>query len=85
MLLEKSPTRHVEAEPKDEVEAVFRSWDLIHQPIRKAVKTKGADAQYALERHPGHFLRHVEVIEKHLARAERRTPGWPRGRPASSQ
>jgi hypothetical protein len=58
-------------EPKEDLEKVLRAWDLIHQPIRKAVKATDADAQYALERHLGHLLRHVEVIEKQLARASK--------------
>jgi uncharacterized damage-inducible protein DinB len=62
---------YVGTEPKEDVEEVFRAWDLIHQPIRKAVKAKGGDAQYALERHLQHLLRHVEVIEKQLARASK--------------
>ena len=61
------------AGPKTELEKVLRAWDVIHQPIRKAVKAKGADPQYALERHLGHLLRHVEVIEKQLARAGTRS------------
>jgi DinB family protein len=55
--------------PKNELEGVLLSWDLIHQPVRKALKANGGDAEYALERHLGHLLRHIEVIEKQLARA----------------
>lgn len=64
-------------DPKDGLEAVLRSWDSIHLPIRKALKSRGegaataADAQYRLERHLGHLVRHVEVIEKQLARASK--------------
>jgi hypothetical protein len=62
---------HGGTEPKEELAEVFRAWDVIHQPIRKAVKAEGEDAQYALERHLGHLLRHVEVIEKQLAWANK--------------
>ena len=62
---------YVGTEPREDLEEVFRAWDLIHQPIRKAVKVKGGDAQQALERHLKHLLRHVEVIEKQLARASK--------------
>jgi hypothetical protein len=68
---------YASAEPTEALEEVLRAWDLVHQPIRKALKAKGedaaaaADAQYALGRHLGHLLRHVEVIEKQLARASR--------------
>jgi hypothetical protein len=61
----------------DDLEEALRAWDLVHQPIRKALKAKGegaataADAQYRLERHLGHLVRHVEVIEKQLARADK--------------
>ena len=60
---------YVGREPKEDLEEVFRGWDVIHQPIRKAIKARGVDAQRALERHLKHLLRHVEVIEKQLARA----------------
>jgi hypothetical protein len=53
---------------RTELEEVLRAWDLIHQPIRKALKAKDVDARYALERHLTHLLRHVEVIEKLLVR-----------------
>ena len=62
---------YVCTEPKEDLEKVLRSWELIHQPIRQAVRAKGEAAQYALERHLPHLLRHIEVIEKLLARASK--------------
>ena len=59
------------AQPKGELEGALRAWDVIHRPIRKAVKVQGEDALHALERHLKHLLRHVEVIEKELARVSK--------------
>jgi hypothetical protein len=64
---------HAGAQREEDIEEVLRAWDLVHGPIRKALKARGddADARYRLERHLGHLLRHVEVIERQLARASR--------------
>lgn len=59
------------AAPTEDLEQVLRAWDLIHRPIRKAVKATGGDAQYELERNLKHLRRHVEVIEKLMARASK--------------
>jgi uncharacterized damage-inducible protein DinB len=59
------------AAPTEDLEEVLRTWDLIHRPIRRAVKATGADAQYELERNLKHLRRHVEVIEKLGARASK--------------
>ena len=58
-------------ERRDDLEDALLAWDLIHQPIRKAVKAEGEAAAYKLERHLKHLVRHVEVIEKLVARARR--------------
>lgn len=59
------------AQPKGELEGVLRAWDVLHRPIRQAVKSRDEDAQYALERHLKHLVRHVEVIEKQLPRVSK--------------
>jgi DinB superfamily len=57
------------AAPTEDLEEVLRAWDLIHRPIRKAVKATGGDAHYELERNLKHLRRHVWVIERLVARA----------------
>jgi hypothetical protein len=57
------------AQPPSDLERALQSWDVIHRPIRAALKADPARAADALERHLGHLQRHVEAIEKLLRRA----------------
>jgi uncharacterized damage-inducible protein DinB len=53
--------------PQEDLEEVLRTWDAIHRPIRKALKTNYEAVHYALERHLKHLLRHIAVIKKLIA------------------
>ena len=56
--------------PSTDVEQVFREWDAIHKPIRKAVRSVGGDdVDRALWRNHRHLGIHIRVIEKLLRRA----------------
>jgi DinB superfamily len=56
------------AKPKQDLEEVLRAWDIIHDPIRKALRANHTAAiQHELERHLGHLQAHVAAIEQQLA------------------
>lgn len=59
------------AQPANDVDRAFASWEVIHKPIRAALKSNAPDLRPVLERHLAHLQRHVEAIEKQLARAKR--------------
>ena len=54
------------AKPGRDLEEVLASWDLIHRPIRTALKSPQDGAEYALQRHIQHLNAHVHRIEKQL-------------------
>ena len=56
--------------PTRDVELVFKEWDAIHKPIRRAVRSaSGDEVDRALWRNHRHLGIHIRVSEKLLRRA----------------